>query len=850
MNFRPSALLLALSCATAHASAVNYPATPAHQDNLDPLLFGEFGRPDYFADSMGGTGGETVLRADDGVDNYFNETIVDKFRWLENIDPIGRTYSDQTQADRERNYIGSRDEDERPEALMDNRVRNLFAAINPNAPVSKVEEWVHAQNATTLDYITKSPDHAKITEQLQKFLFIRHNIQTIKNDDNEIEYYRDADGFGRIAITDKKGNTRVILNAKDLSPTGETSIGRKIFPSPKGTHIAFIQSSGTADSERLTLRVIDQNGKDVTPPVPNAEGEMDWADENTLYYIGKNGGWNEVRKRVIGKKSFYHDDIVIATDDIENFTPQTVSLESDGDNEEVKRYVIAEGYANADTFFIKDLKDGKLYRIHNQRYYNQKIAKSDAFDVHILAKLVHFDPKTRDVYFISGENNEKGQILKTNLDNLNTRTVMVDAPTAYDEIEKALLHEEGDGFFVIQYRKDGTSRVVLSDLKGNALQELTPDITGYVDTLDNFVYDPKDDKDKNKDATDDDVDAKTSWVSFRYQNAHTPRTVYKFSPTEKRWVDVRRRDLYPIDPTQFESKLVFVNSKDGTQVPMLISHKKGLVLNGKNPAIIYGYGGFGVNESAYFRPDIALWLEHGGVYAMPFLRGGNEYGDKWHQAGKRLNKMNVFDDLEASVDYLFAHGYSSPAYMSVTGASNGGLLAGAAMTLTPQKYRVAIPEVGVLDILRHNLSYDTQWWETEYGTAYDSLAQYKVLRSYSPYHNIKDGVCYPSTLVMTSRRDDRVSPSNSYKFVARLQEAQGCSNPTLLYAAKSHGHGPNTQMEKLESMALKHTFRLNQMNIAAPDLSPRPTEAMLKGEKWLKEDAKKKQRYEQNKIYP
>jgi len=240
---------------------------------------------------------------------------------------------------------------------------------------------------------------------------------------------------------------------------------------------------------------------------------------------------------------------------------------------------------------------------------------------------------------------------------------------------------------------------------------------------------------------------------------------------------------------------------------MYIVYKKGTALDGKSPTLLYGYGGFDVSLTPYFSPLRIEWLEHGGVYAQPNLRGGGEYGEKWHMAGTLMHKQNVFDDFIAAAEYLIKQNYTSSPYLAVEGGSNGGLLIGATMTQRPELMRVALPEVGVLDMLRYNRFTAGAGWASDYGTAQDSAAMFKYLLGYSPLHNLKTGVSYPATLVWTADHDDRVVPGHSFKFAATLQKANAGTSPTLIAIQHNAGHGTGMDTEKvLSEYADKYAF--------------------------------------------
>jgi prolyl oligopeptidase len=262
------------------------------------------------------------------------------------------------------------------------------------------------------------------------------------------------------------------------------------------------------------------------------------------------------------------------------------------------------------------------------------------------------------------------------------------------------------------------------------------------------------------------------------------------------------------------SKQAFYTSKDGTKVPMIITYKKGTTLNGKNPTILYGYGGFNVSLTPSFSIANAVWLEMGGIYAVANLRGGGEYGKKWHNAGTKMQKQNVFDDFIAAAEYLIAQKYTSSDFLAIKGGSNGGLLVGATMNQRPDLMKVALPAVGVMDMLRYHTFTAGAGWAYDYGTAEDSKAMFDYIKAYSPVHNVKAGVRYPATLVTTGDHDDRVVPAHSFKFAAELQAKQAGSNPVLIRIETNAGHGAGKPVSKtIEEAADLQAFALYNMGV-------------------------------------
>ncbi|HRZ31525.1 MAG TPA: prolyl oligopeptidase family serine peptidase, partial [Flavobacterium sp.] len=300
---------------------------------------------------------------------------------------------------------------------------------------------------------------------------------------------------------------------------------------------------------------------------------------------------------------------------------------------------------------------------------------------------------------------------------------------------------------------------------------------------------------------------------FSFSNYLTPGTIYSFDPksgTSK----VYEKPKVDFNSDNYESKQVFYTSKDGTKIPMIINHKKGLKLDGKNPTILYGYGGFNVSITPNFSVANAVWMENGGIYAVANLRGGGEYGKKWHDAGTQQKKQTVFDDFIAAGEYLIAQKYTSSDYLAIRGGSNGGLLVGAVMTQRPDLMKVALPAVGVLDMLRYHTFTAGAGWAYDYGTANDSKEMFTYLKNYSPVHNVKKGVKYPATLVTTGDHDDRVVPAHSFKFAAELQDKQAGENPVLIRIDVNAGHGAGKPISKtIEENADVQAFTLYSMGI-------------------------------------
>lgn len=343
------------------------------------------------------------------------------------------------------------------------------------------------------------------------------------------------------------------------------------------------------------------------------------------------------------------------------------------------------------------------------------------------------------------------------------------------ETNNVLSASVGGGYFFTEYMVDAISKVYQYDYQGKKVREIELPGVGSASAFEG-------EKDDN-----------TLYYSF--SNYKTPGTIYSYH-VGKGESEVYRKSGAKFDSEAFESKQVFYTSKDGTKVPMIITYKKGLELNGKNPTLLYAYGGFNISLTPSFSVTRAVWMEKGGIYAVANLRGGGEYGKKWHDAGTQLNKQNVFDDFIAAGEYLIEQNYTSSKYLAVQGGSNGGLLVGAVMTQRPDLMQVALPAVGVLDMLRYHTFTAGAGWAYDYGTADQSEEMFNYLQAYSPVHNVKSGVSYPATMVTTGDHDDRVVPAHSFKYAAELQAKQTGAAPTLIRIETNGGHGAGTPVSK------------------------------------------------------
>src|SRR5690606_24116469 len=374
-------------------------------------------------------------------------------------------------------------------------------------------------------------------------------------------------------------------------------------------------------------------------------------------------------------------------------------------------------------------------------------------------------------------------IIMTNYKAPNNRIVTTDAsnpvPSTWKDLiaetENVLSPSTGAGYIFAEYMKDAISVVKQYDYKGKLIRDIELPGIGSAGGFGGK-------KEEN-----------TLYYSFT--NYITPGTIYSYNP-ETGTSTLYQKPKVDFNSEDYVSKQVFYESKDGTKIPMIITYRKDLKLNGKNPTILYGYGGFNISLTPSFSITNAVWMENGGIYAVANLRGGGEYGKKWHDAGTKQQKQNVFDDFIAAGEYLIANNYTSSDYLAISGGSNGGLLVGATMTQRPDLMKVALPAVGVLDMLRYHTFTAGAGWAYDYGTAEDSKEMFNYLKGYSPVHNVKEGVSYPATMVTTGDHDDRVVPAHSFKFAAELQEKNVGNNPMLIRIDVNAGHGAGKSVQQ------------------------------------------------------
>ncbi|WP_299216937.1 prolyl oligopeptidase family serine peptidase [uncultured Dokdonia sp.] len=645
----------------------------------------------------------------------------------------------------------------------------------------ETQDWVKRQNQVTYNYLDTIPFRAQLKERLSTLWNYEKIGAPFK--EGAYTYFYKNNGLQnqyviyRYKTGDQPDTATVFLDPNTFSDDGTVSLGSASF-SKDGSTLAYSISEGGSDWRKIlimnseTKEIIEDTLIDVK------FSGISWYKNEGFYYSSydKPKG-SELSAKTDQHKLYYHKLGTPQSQDVVVFgaTPQEKHRYIGGRVTEDDRYLIisASVSTSGNKLFMKDL------------------TKPNSSLVTIVG---HTDSDTNII-----ENEGSKLFLATNLNAPNRRVVTVDAsnPTPENwvdlipETKNVLSISSAGGNFFAEYMVDAVSKVLQYDYQGNLIREV--ELPG-IGSAGGFSA--------KKEETE---------LYYSFTNYKMPSSTYLYQIKEGT-SELYRKPNIDFNPDNYESTQVFYNSKDGTKVPMIITHKKGLELNGKNPTILYAYGGFNISLTPSFSISNAVWMEQGGIYAVPNLRGGGEYGKEWHDAGTKMQKQNVFDDFIAAAEYLIDQKYTSSDYLAIRGGSNGGLLVGATMTQRPDLMKVALPAVGVMDMLRYHTFTAGAGWAYDYGTAEDSKEMFEYLKGYSPVHNIKEGVSYPATLVTTADHDDRVVPAHSFKFAAELQAKQAGDAPTLIRIETDAGHGAGTPVSKtIEQYADIFGFTLYNM---------------------------------------
>jgi prolyl oligopeptidase len=641
-------------------------------------------------------------------------------------------------------------------------------------------EWVEAQNKVTFGYLDKIPYREALKNRLEKLWNYEKFSAPFKEGDYTYFYKNDGLQNQYVVYRQKEGEEpEVFLDPNTFSEDGTTSLSGLTF-SKDGNIAAYSISEGGSDWRKVI--VMDAISKEIKGDtiIDVKFSGLSWKGNDGFYYSSydKPKG-SELSAKTDQHKLYYHKLGTSQKDDQLIFGGTTAQKNRyiGGYVTEDDKYLIISGAisTSGNKLFIKDL----------QKPNSRLVTILDNYD--------------SDSYIM--DNIDSKLFIVTNLNAPNKKIIIVDAtkPTVENwkdlisETKNVLSPSTGSGFIFAEYMVDAVSKVYQYNMDGKQIREIELPGVGSVGGFNG----KKEDKE----------------LYFSFSNYINPSTIYKFDPKTANY-EVYKKPTIGFDSDDYVSKQIFYTSKDGTKVPMIITPKKGIELNGKNPTILYGYGGFNISLTPNFSITNAVWMEQGGIYAVPNLRGGGEYGKAWHKAGTKLQKQNVFDDFIAAAEYLIENNYTSSDYLAIRGGSNGGLLVGAVMTQRPNLMKVALPAVGVLDMLRYHTFTAGAGWAYDYGTSEQSKEMFEYIKGYSPVHNVKKGVQYPATLVTTGDHDDRVVPAHSFKFAAELQAKQSSSNPTLIRIETDAGHGAGTPVSKtIEQYADIFGFTLYNMGI-------------------------------------
>tara|TARA_R110002051_G_scaffold115026_2_gene188069 strand:- start:12024 stop:14180 length:2157 start_codon:yes stop_codon:yes gene_type:complete len=627
---------------------------------------------------------------------------------------------------------------------------------------TETEAWVKEQNKTTFGYLENIPFRNDIKNRLEKLWNYEKLGSPFKKGD--YTYYYKNDGLqNQYVIYRTKGDDKpeVFLDPNTFSEDGTTSLAGLSF-TKDGSLAAYLISEGGSDWRKAI--VLNAETKEVVEDtlIDIKFSGLSWKGKEGFYYSSydKPKG-SELSAKTDQHKVYYHKLGTPQKEDILIFGG--TSLEKHryiGANvTEDNKYLIisASTSTSGNKLYIKDLEDPNGLLI--------PIVEDTDSDNYII------DNVGSKLYIVTDRNAPNKKIVTVDAKNPSTEN-WVDF---ISETENVLSPNTGGGYFFTEYMVDAISKVFQYDYEGKLIREVKLPGLGSASGFGG----EKEEKE----------------FYFSFTNYNTPGSTYKFNVENGEYKLYWKPEI-DFNPDDYTSEQVFYNSKDGTKIPMIITYKKGTQLNGKNPTILYAYGGFNVSLTPSFSIGNAVWMEQGGIYAVPNIRGGGEYGKKWHEAGIKTKKQNVFDDFIAAAEYLIANKYTSKEYLAIRGGSNGGLLVGATMTQRPDLMQVALPAVGVMDMLRYHTFTAGAGWAYDYGTAEDTKEMFLYLKEYSPVHNVKAGTAYPATLVTTGDHDDRVVPAHSFKFAAELQEKQVGNNPTLIRIETNAGHGAGTPVSK------------------------------------------------------
>jgi prolyl oligopeptidase len=647
----------------------------------------------------------------------------------------------------------------------------------------ETKAWVEAQNQVTFSYLNEIPIREQIKQRLTKLWdFEKFGIPFKEG----IRYfYFKNDGLQNQSVlytlTSLDAEPKVLLDPNTLSEDGTVALSG-LSISEDGLRVAYGLSTSGSDWQEWKVRDVE-TCVDLPDHLQWIKfSGTSWTHDNQGFFYSRYDEPNQKTKLEdinYFQKLFYHQLGKPQSEDVLIYErPDQKEWGFNGGVTEDGRYLIISVWRGTDPknlIFYKDLTNPEA----------QVVELISEFE----ASYSFIDNDGPVFWFQTDLDASRGRVIAIDTTNPARAHWQEIIPQADETLESiGLLNNQ----FVADYLKDAHTQIKIFDLKGSFVREVALPGIGSAGGFG---------------GKREDTETFYSFTSFT-----TPATIYRYDMVSGEST-VFREAKVDFNPADYETKQVFYSSKDGTKVPMFITHKKGLKLDGNNPTYLYGYGGFNVSLTPSFSVSNLVWMEMGGVYALPNLRGGGEYGEEWHQAGTKLNKQKVFDDFIAAAEWLITNGYTSPAKLAIGGGSNGGLLVGACMTQRPDLFAAALPAVGVMDMLRFH-KFTIGWaWTSDYGSP-DNPEEFKALYAYSPLHNLKPGTPYPATMITTADHDDRVVPAHSFKFAAALQAAHTSSAPVLIRIETKAGHGGGKPTTKIiEEVADRWAFLVRTLNI-------------------------------------
>jgi len=626
------------------------------------------------------------------------------------------------------------------------------------------KEWVRGQNEVTNSYLEQIPFRPKIKDRLSDLW--NYPKESAPGKKGSYYYFWKNNGLQNQSVlyrkSDLDGKAQQVLDPNILSDDGTVALNITSF-SKSGKYIAYsVAGSGSDWNEAYVLD--PATGKKLKDKIYWIKfSGLSWNGDEGFYYsrYPQPDESSKLSKQNQNHKLYYHKLGTSQKDDVLIYEDPKYPLRS-----------IGGGLTKSGRFLVINVSEGTS---GTELLVRDTKSKSKSF----ITLVPGFANEASVI-----DNMDDKLLVRTNVDAPNYKVVLIDPARPQKENWRTIIPEQkevlqsvgisGDQLFAT-YLKDASSMVVQYHNTGKKIRVV--ELPG-IGTASGFG-----------------TDAPEPELFYTFTSYSVPPAIYKYT------VATGKSTLYKaseanINSDEFETKQVFFNSKDGTKIPVFLTYKKGLKLDGNNPVMLYGYGGFNIPMTPGFSVANFFFIEQGGIYAVVNLRGGSEYGEEWHKAGMLHNKQNVFDDFIGAAEFLIKEGYTNSKRIAIRGGSNGGLLVGACMTQRPDLFAVAIPQVGVMDMLRFH-RFTIGWaWASEYGNAEKSAEDFKNLFAYSPLHNLKEGVCYPATLITTADHDDRVVPAHSFKFAAQLQAVQSCNNPALIRIERKAGHGAGKPTSK------------------------------------------------------